>query len=232
MSKTDNMQASSPSIIDLVSSSSRGPFPRPFARSSRYNDCVEILSSTPSPHRLSPPLPSSTMSPTNKSDPGEGCSDFHNVYEQSQLQYQDDFAWGNDDAFLHFDPHLRDQNPYRTTYITGDKPICSDESDIRQDIYASKRRKSKTRKSASSDHSDASSSTKKKRKEKSTKVKGKQKVGYDPPFDEEWEAKLKESIVQDNALYLRILRYEVCYMPVQTVIYTDATNSPFISEYF
>lgn len=125
-------------------------------------------------------------------------------------------AWGNDDAFLHFDPHLRDQNPYQTTYIIGDKPIYSDEFDIGQDIYVSKRKKSKTRKSASSDDSDVSSSTKKKRKERSTKAKGKQKAGYDPPFDEEWEAKLKKSIVQDNALYSRILRYEVCYMPAQT----------------
>ena len=32
----------------------------------------------------------------------------------------------------------------------------------------------------------------------------------DPPLDEIWEAQLKESIVQDEALYLRILRYEVC----------------------
>jgi len=149
------------------------------------------------------------MSPTNKSDPGEGCSDFRNVYEQSQLPRQDDFAWGNDDAFLHFDQHLRDQNSHRTTYITEDKLIYSDESNIRQDIHGKRR----TRKL--SDHLDASSSTKKKQKGKSTKLKGKQKAGYDPLLDKEWEAKLKESIIQDNELHLRILRYEVCYMLVQ-----------------
>ena len=218
------MQASSPSFIDLVSSSSRDPSLHPPAkRSSLSDDCVEIHISTPSPRRISCPPPSPIfVSPTNRPDVGEGCSDLHNVYEQNQ-QYQDDFAWDNDGAFLHFDPHLRDQNLHQITYTNGEKTIYSDESDIRQCIHAkpilASKRRPKTRKSASSDPSDAPSVTKKRPKPKATQAKGKQRAETDPPLDEEWEAKLKESIIQDSALHLRILRYEVCYMLVQIGIF-------------
>jgi hypothetical protein len=216
MGKTDNMQASSPSYIDLVSSSSRDQSPRlPSRRNSGNDDCVEVHLSTPS----HPPLSPTFISPTNRQDTGEGTSDRYNVHEQQQQQYEDDFGWDNDDAFLHFEPHPGDQNQYQSTYITGDQTIYSDESGIGQGtstkpISRSKTRKSKTRKSASSDLSDASSSTKKKRRKKSTQAKQRAVEDFDPPLDEEWETKLKESIIQDKALHLRILRYEVHYVMV------------------
>jgi len=199
--------ASSPSYIDLVSSSSRDTSLRvPSRRNSGSDDCVEAHPPTPSHTSLSLTF----VPPTNRQDTGEGSSGRYNVHEQQQ--HEDDFAWDNDDALLHFDPQPGDQNQYKSMYITGDQTIYSDESDITstKPISRTKTRKSKTRKSASSDHSDTSSSMKKKRKKQSTRAKQRVVQDYDPPLDEEWEAKLKESIIQDKALHLRILRYEVC----------------------
>jgi hypothetical protein len=168
----------------------------------------------------------------NRQDTDGGSSDLHNVYEQSQQQLEDDFAWNNDDAFLHFDPLIGDQNQHKSMYITGDQPIYSDESDSGQGTYirpisAAQRITSKTRKPTSSKSVDASLTTKKATRKKSTQDKGKQRaIEHDDGFDEEWESRLKECIIRDKTLHLRILRYEVCYVFMQTVISIYVERQP------
>ena len=175
--------------------------------------------------------------PTNRQDAGGGSKDLHNVYEQSQQQLEDDFTWNNDDVFLHFDPHIGDQNQHKSTYITGDQPIYSDGSDNGQGTYirpiTAARRKYKTRKTTSLENVDASLTTKKATREKSTQDKGKQRAAeHDDGFNEEWESRLKESIIRDKKLHLRILRYEVCYVFMQTVISIYVEQQPIHFEVF
>jgi len=182
------------------------------------DDCMLMHLRTPSPQTLNSPPPSTPsfiLPPSSHVGESDPCN-IHDVYGQLPDLYENDFSWENDDAFLHFDPHLGGQNQYQPTHITGDQVIYSDESDIGQGTYIKpigegKKPKPKTHKPSTSEHSDTSSTTKKKKK-KLAKAKGKQRTaeGDDPPLDEAWEARLKDSIIQDEELYLRILRYEVC----------------------
>lgn len=148
----------------------------------------------------------------NRQDAGEGSNKFHNVYEQRQQQYEDEFSWDDDGAILHFDPHIEGQKQHQSTYI--DLPIYSDGSDIggitsARFISVSKSKKFTARKSVAVVHSDVSSYTRKRRTKKSAHSNQRATSDIDPPLNEEWEAKLKESIIQDKELHLRILRYEV-----------------------
>src|SRR5882762_3684521 len=199
MNETDNIQVSSSSYIDLVSPSSRGPALRlALRKNDGSDDSVEIR---PSPS-LSQRQPAFVL-PLSRQDASEGSSNLY-VYERQQQQFT------YDDAFLHYDP-----NQHQSTHVTGDQIIYSNESDIRQcistrPISTGNKGQSTMRKSASPGHSDSSSSTKKGRK-KQTKPKQRKVQDIDPPLNEEWEARLKEYIIQDETLYLRILRYEVCH---------------------
>lgn len=211
MSKTDNIQASPSPYINLVSSSSKDLSPRPSLRMNTENDdCTLMHRRTPSLQYLdTPPLTLNLIS-NRQAGESEPC----NIYREPPEFYENDFPWDGGDAFLHFDPHIGGQNQYQSTYIAGDQMVYSDESNIRQGTYTKstetgKPRKSKTRKASPSEHSDVSSI---KTKKTAVKAKGKQRMvnDDDPLLDENWEAQLKASIIQDNALHLRILRFEVC----------------------
>jgi hypothetical protein len=200
------------------------------------NDCALTYPRTPSLETLDSPHPltSNLISPTNRQ---VGGLDVCNIHEERPEFYENDFPWDNDDAFLHFDPHLGGQHQFQSMYITGDQVIHSDESDIGQGTYttpteAGKQRKSKTRKTSSPEQSDALPITKKK---KTAKVKGKQRMveDDDPLLDEAWEARLKESIIKDNPLHLRILRFEVRGIAREFKCSTDWPSvSLFILRYF
>lgn len=195
------MQASPSSYISLASSSSKGLYPRLSLRMiSESGDCAPIHLRTPPQVLNATPL---THDPATKKYVGK--SDFCNIHDQLQEPYE------NDDALLHFDPHLRDQIRYQPTYITGNEIIYSDESDTRQvSIEGGKSQNLKAARTLPG-YSDTSSVTKRNNK-KTPKAKGKQRMveDDDPPLDGDWEAQIKKHIIQDTALHLRILRFEVC----------------------
>lgn len=122
------------------------------------------------------------------------------------------FEWENDDAFLHFDPLLRDRKPH-SPYISEDRVIYLEESDEGQCTYekateAGQKQKTKTRRTTP-ERSDIPFTPNKTKKP--TRAQGKKRAAENEgrPLDAEWEAALKASIVRDERLHLRILRYEV-----------------------
>jgi len=101
-----------------------------------------------------------------------------------------------DEAYLHYEPENDIDSLPPTTHIQPPSPI-----------NPSPKRRPKKPKSRS--RSPAGTSTTAPRRKKKTATAKKQ-----PEFDEEWDKDLRNRIVQDTALHLRILRLEPIHFDV------------------
>lgn len=123
----------------------------------------------------------------------QGDSPDEGLYDVRRLS--EHVARDNDDGYIHFDPEIHNLQP-PTIAVTVEPETRT--------VPKSKRRKSKI-------ISDVESSEPPVLKRRNSRAKGKQKDPADSEddFSEEWEKRVKEKIMQDSNLYLRILRYEV-----------------------
>ena len=117
------------------------------------------------------------------------CEDADGVFDDMDAQL-DKFSWDNDHAFLHFDAggDLATPGKYKIPCITS------------KSAKVGRTRKGQTKQQ---DSNLASASTGRNR--------GKQLQSPEDELvsDEVWEMTMKEKLLQDAELYLRIIRYEV-----------------------
>lgn len=137
----------------------------------------------------------------NEKSPGLTALSMNSEHDPADIQYvyspesDNDPAWA-DDAILHYDPHPLDQSNHSVSYISQfqTSPIISHTTKRVPQTISPKRKTL---------HTPTSSV----RKKKGSKARTANDA--EAPFDEEWEAWLRQRILQDEALHLRVLRLEV-----------------------
>lgn len=135
--------------------------------------------------------------------------DFNSTNDHSHLLERD-----NDDACLTLNPGFNNRPKHGeftvnspTSNVTSISSVLATPTAIK----SSRTRKIPRTRAVSSSPSPGDNQDTPKRRSRSPKAVGKRKAHPDPKFDETWEKATKEKILQDKALHLRILRYEVSY---------------------
>lgn len=111
-----------------------------------------------------------------------------------------DFGWDNDAAYLHFEPRM--ETGIMQTGLEFQTVSFSDEVDT-----TPRKKKVKPTKRSRPPISEASPTKVTPKRRALKKAREKQEEQED---NEAWETSMKERLIQDHTLHLRILRYEVC----------------------
>jgi hypothetical protein len=115
-----------------------------------------------------------------------------------------DFGWDNDEAYPHFEP-LVDVSVTKNTKDSRTCFIPLMDTPIHINLDKSPRTKKTPKRSGALAPGEVQSKITPRRIPKKTRAKPAEQED-----DETWEKFMKERIVQDRHLHLRILRYEVC----------------------
>ncbi|KAE9410198.1 hypothetical protein BT96DRAFT_471624 [Gymnopus androsaceus JB14] len=189
-SKKKQINSRSPPPTPLIYVSSSSNQTSPTREAGKTLEAPSSPPLTPSPRKHT----LSTFSSRPPSSPQEEDDESY-PWDEELEQYADE-------AYLHYEPENDIDSLPPTTHIQPPSPI-----------NPSPKRRPKKPKSRS--RSPAGTSTTAPRRKKKTATAKKQ-----PEFDEEWDKDLRNRIVQDTVLHLRILRLEASHF-VQIQIHTD-----------